>query len=66
MALYIAQVGCGNHDSNHKADCSTGFAHCLLVKGNESGRQLTFRRVGVVQCYSGDFVGATRTFINLV
>jgi hypothetical protein len=66
MALFIAQVDRGNRDCNHKANCGTKFAHCLLVKGNEKGRKLTFRMVEAAQCYSGDFIGATRTFTTLV
>ncbi|OAL33517.1 hypothetical protein AYO20_07203 [Fonsecaea nubica] len=67
QALFIAQVGCGNKDCGHQANCGAGFAHCLLVKGNETGRIRTCRRLGVAQCYSGEFIsGATRVFITLV
>lgn len=64
MALFIAQVGCGNDDCDHEADCGAGFAHCLLVKRNES--ESTFQRLGVAQCSSGDFIGAGKFFITLV
>jgi hypothetical protein len=65
VALFIAQVGCEIDDCDHK-DCDVRFSHCLLVKRNESEGETMFRRLGVAQCYSADFIDAPKYFITLV
>ena len=67
-AVFIAQVGCGMRDCGHRNDCGAGFAHCLLVEGemDETIGRAVWRRVGVAQCFSGDFVGVLKVYLVLV
>ncbi|KAJ3454225.1 hypothetical protein MRS44_018119 [Fusarium solani] len=67
-ALFIAQVGCGNKECDHKSDCAAGFAHCLLVerKEEEQGEGVVWVRVGVAQCFSADVGSAPKLFLTLV
>jgi len=58
FALFIGQVGCGNQGCEHESDCSYGWGYCLLVEPLPIFGQgvVCCVRVGVVQCYSGDFI----------
>lgn len=58
FALFIGQVGCGSEECEHESDCSYGWAYCLLVEELPvfGLGLLCCVRVGVVQCYSGDFI----------
>ncbi|KAK4466797.1 heterokaryon incompatibility protein-domain-containing protein [Cladorrhinum samala] len=67
-AVFIAQVGCGMRDCGHRNNCGAGFAHCLLVEGemDETIGRAVWRRVGVAQCFSGDFAGVLKVYLVLV
>ncbi len=71
-ALFIAQVGCGNRDCDHRNNCETGFAHCLLVLRREvdmqggNRKEVVWERVGVAQCFSGDVGRGMKIFVTLV
>jgi hypothetical protein len=58
FALFIGQVGCGSDECEHGSDCSYGWAYCLLVEELPifGLGLLCCVRVGIVQCYSGDFI----------
>jgi hypothetical protein len=57
FALFIGQVGCGADGCEHASDCSYGWGYGLLVEPLpiSIASMVCCVRVGVVQCYSGDF-----------
>jgi len=57
FALFIGQVGCGTDECEHASDCSYGWGYGLLLEPLPifTAGMVCCVRVGVVQCYSGDF-----------